>query len=69
MIKFKLKSSVILMVLIISKNALAAEESLDLAFLEWLGETAEIEELGIDIDTLLQQLENNKEQKSEESSQ
>ena len=35
-----------------------AEESLDMEFLEWLGQTASIDELGIDVDLLLQQQEN-----------
>ncbi len=33
--------------------AQANDEELDLEFLEWLGQTAEIEELGVDIDNLL----------------
>ena len=31
----------------------AEEEELDLEFLEWLGQTAEVEELGVDVDKWL----------------
>jgi hypothetical protein len=31
----------------------AADEPLDLEFLEWLGQMAEVEELGVDIEQLL----------------
>ena len=36
-----------------SAIARAAEEPLDLEFLEWLGQTAEVEELGVDIEQWL----------------
>lgn len=62
------KSSVIFLMLIFSTLALATEEPLDMAFLEWLGETADVEELGVDIDKLLESRENS-EQKPEEKSQ
>lgn len=35
----------------------AAEEPLDLEFLEWLGQMAEVEELGVDIEKLLPSVE------------
>ena len=38
-----------------TKICLAADESLDAAFLEWLGQVTEVEELGMNIDELLQQ--------------
>ena len=62
------KSSVIFLMLMFSTLALATEEPLDMAFLEWLGETADVEELGVDIDKLLESRENS-EQKPEEKSQ
>ena len=34
-----------------------AEDSLDAAFLEWLGQTAELEELGVDIESLIEEQE------------
>jgi hypothetical protein len=37
----------------LSAVARAAEEPLDLEFLEWLGQMAEVEELGVDIEQLL----------------
>jgi hypothetical protein len=39
--------------LMLSAVARAAEEPLDLEFLEWLGQMAEVEELGVDIEQLL----------------
>jgi len=63
------KACVLIMMLLTPNAVLATEESLDLAFLEWLGETAEMEEMGIDIDKLLQQQEQDAEQESEELSQ
>lgn len=62
------KSSVIFLMLMFSTLALATEEPLDMAFLEWLGETADVEALGVDIDKLLESRENS-EQKPEEKSQ
>jgi len=38
----------------LSNSVFAQTESLDLAFLEWLGETAELEEMGVDIEQLIQ---------------
>lgn len=48
------RSSVCLIILMLSNSVFAQTESLDLAFLEWLGETAELEELGVDIEQLIQ---------------
>ena len=39
--------------LLISKSLLA-EESLDPEFLEWLAQISEVEELGVDVDALLE---------------
>jgi len=33
--------------------SLAAEETVDIEFLVWLGQVAEVEELGVDVDELL----------------
>ncbi len=38
---------------VLSQNTVQAEEELDLEFLEWLGQTAEVEELGVDVDKWL----------------
>ncbi|MFK8076965.1 MAG: hypothetical protein AB8B84_10295 [Granulosicoccus sp.] len=38
---------------VIGQNTVQAEEELDLEFLEWLGQTAEVEELGVDVDKWL----------------
>jgi len=62
-----LKPSLLILILTFSKVSLATEESLDLEFLEWLGETAELEEMGLDIDELLQK--QDAEGSSEEKSQ
>ncbi len=60
------KSSLLIMALIFIDNLEAnEEEAFDLDFLEWLGETAEIEEIGVDIDELLKQQEQSEEQKTE----
>ena len=48
------RPSVILIILMLSNSVFAQTESLDLAFLEWLGETAELEEMGVDIEQLIQ---------------
>ena len=61
-------SSIVLLLLLFSKLASATDEPLDMAFLEWLGETADAEEIGLDIDTLIQ-LQEDSERKSEEKSQ
>ena len=37
----------------LSAIARSAEEPLDVEFLEWLGQMAEVEELGVDIEQLL----------------
>ncbi len=39
--------------LVLGQNTVQAEEELDLEFLEWLGQTAEVEELGVDVDKWL----------------
>ncbi len=52
-----LKYCIALLFFLTQAQALA-EESLDMEFLEWLGQTASIDELGIDVDLLLQQQEN-----------
>ena len=39
--------------LMVTALTTAAEEPLDLDFLEWLGQMAEVEELGVDIEQLL----------------
>lgn len=39
--------------ILLSLNRAIAEEELDLEFLEWLGQTAEVEELGVDVDKWL----------------
>ena len=39
--------------LMVTALTTAAEEPLDLEFLEWLGQMAEVEELGVDIEQLL----------------
>lgn len=38
---------------VLGQNTARAEEELDLEFLEWLGQTAEVEELGVDVDKWL----------------
>lgn len=38
---------------VLGQNTVQAEEELDLEFLEWLGQTAEVEELGVDVDKWL----------------
>lgn len=38
---------------VFGQNTVQAEEELDLEFLEWLGQTAEVEELGVDVDKWL----------------
>ncbi len=63
-----LKSIAIIFTLTLSKLVFASEEPLDIAFLEWLGETAEVEELGVDIGKLLQ-IQEDSAPKSEENSQ
>lgn len=62
-----LRASVLLFMMLFFKNSLAAEESLDLAFLEWLGQTAEVEELGVDIEELLLQKEGSQDTLEEKS--
>ncbi len=61
-------SSIVFVLLLFSKPASATDEPLDMAFLEWLGETADAEELGLDINKLIQ-LHEDSEQKTEENSQ
>ena len=39
----------------------ASDELVDIEFLEWLGQTAEVEELGMDINALLEEQEKQKE--------
>ncbi len=38
---------------VLGQSTVQAEEELDLEFLEWLGQTAEVEELGVDVDKWL----------------
>jgi len=45
----------------------AAEEELDAEFLEWLGQTADAEKVGVDLDTLLKAWEKQKVQSDEEA--
>ena len=54
-----LKYCIALLFLFTQAQAMA-EESLDMEFLEWLGQTASIDELGIDVDLLLLQQQENK---------
>lgn len=64
-----MKSPILIFILlVVFKLAVAADEPLDMDLLEWLGETAEAEELGVDIENLLQSQEDS-EQKTEENSQ
>ena len=58
------------MIMMASNAALAAEEPLEIEFLEWLGASSEVENLGVDIDSLIQEQEQQgSESQSEESSQ
>ncbi len=41
------------LLLVAVANVSASEEQLDPEFLEWLGQTAEVEELGVDVDKWL----------------
>lgn len=54
------------LLLVITNQSLAAEEPPDVAFLEWLGQITEIEELGVDISELLNQNENQESNKEEQ---
>lgn len=42
-----------IVLLLFSALALAADEPLDLEFLEWLGQMTEVEDFGVDIEQLL----------------
>ena len=48
------RSRAVLIILMLSNSVYAETDSLDLVFLEWLGETAELEEMGVDIEQLIQ---------------
>ena len=48
-----LKVSIFVSLVLLAATSLASTDALDENFLIWLGETAEIEELGVDIDKLI----------------
>lgn len=55
---------------LLSQNKVKAEEELDLEFLEWLGQTAEVEELGVDVDKwLLSKQQSDQSQEAAETTQ
>ena len=45
---------IIMLIFSFHKTVISAEEALDVEFLEWLGQTAEIEDLGMDIGKLIE---------------
>ena len=45
----------------------ASEESPDMEFLEWLGQVAEVEALGVDVDNIMDTQEESKETEQEQS--
>ncbi len=49
----RLKVSIFVSLVLLAATSLASTDALDENFLIWLGETAEIEELGVDIDKLI----------------
>lgn len=66
-----LRSSVLFIVLMFASNASSVDVIPNIEFLEWLGQTAEMEELGVDVDKLIdiqQQDDNDSDLNSEESS-
>lgn len=60
-------SALLIIMTMYSNTATASDEPLDVAFLEWLGETAEVEELGMDIDKLIESKEDSAQQPEENS--
>ena len=47
------KANFILGIIMLSAVCHAEDETLDVEFLEWLGQVAEVEELGVDVNGLL----------------
>ncbi|MEM7257467.1 MAG: hypothetical protein AAF404_08770 [Pseudomonadota bacterium] len=48
------KAKVIAALIAVSNMSQASDENPDLEFLEWLGQVAEVEEMGVDIDRLIE---------------
>lgn len=53
--------------LVISCSLVRADQPLDADFLEWLGQTAEVAEMGVDVESLISEREEKEEYKDEEN--
>ena len=55
-----------LLPLLLSGVGYAADDATDIEFLEWLGQATELEEMGVDIDTLIAEAESPAQSKTDE---